>query len=120
MNVTWHSTLSLFQIKMTSKCIELKHFLKMNRPPGSGLFEGYFQFIIHHSGSEETISLIDLLFATDFHKRKGEELENAVVNIYRTMTYGMILMTRRVLCLTRITPNNIGSVLWRLLSTVGG
>ena len=47
----------------------MQDFLKKLTPPGSSLFEGYFQFI-HHSGNEETISPIDRLFAADYFKGK--------------------------------------------------
>ena len=69
------------------------------------LLEGYFQFI-HHSGSEETISPIDLLFATNFCQRNGED--KVAVNFYRTMTYGMVFMRGGILRVTRIKPTYRG------------
>ena len=45
--------------------------------------EGHCHFI-HHSGSKETISPIDLYFAMDFLVEKGE------VNFHKKMTWGMI------------------------------
>ena len=72
-------------LNYTNTC-EIKTFFKINTT-GSSLFEGYFQ-CIHHPGSEETISLSDLLLASDSCQRKGEE--KAAVNIDQTMpAYGI-------------------------------
>ena len=64
------------------------------------LFDGYFQFI-HLPGSEQTISPINLLFATDVHQRNQKEKD--ALNFFETINYGTVFMRRRFLYLTRIT-----------------
>ena len=57
--------------KTTSAGIGSKHFLKLTLT-GIRLFERHFQ-VICHSGSKETNSQIDLLYAAGFHHRNREK-----------------------------------------------